>query len=326
MAILDKFHIIRKAIALIQLFACIVVFTFSLILLIIGAITVATANSTNGEFYHTTDYVSGGNLLVVSGLFGIIISIIGALGAVPCLFDRQDNLNLWVGLVILILYILVLVGIFIFEIAAGAWAYNKWDDVSAFLQNELAEDIQKNYGINMGYTASVDELQEQFKCCGINGREDWNASEWKNTNGYGNHRVPLSCCSDPGTATTATPPTIAPNTTNATSAIPSTAIPTPINSTLSERRRAIFRRDSPMNTTIGNTTTTPTVEAVCFTNGAYQTGCWEQIYNTLSSYTVHIAGVTIALAVLQVLILAIPIILLVIVIVELRRSKSLEIK
>ena len=183
----------------------------------------------------------------------------------------------------------------------------------------------------MGYTASVDELQEQFKCCGINGREDWNASEWRNTNGYGYSRVPFSCCRDPGTATTATP-TIAPNVTNATSApnatsaTPTNATTPPDNSTLSERRRAIFRRDSPMNTTIGNTTTTPTVEAVCFTNGAYQTGCWEQIYNTLSSYTVHIAGVTIALAVLQVLILAIPIILLVIVIVELRRSKSLEIK
>ena len=320
MAILDKFHIIRKAIALIQLFACIVVFTFSLILLIIGSITVATANSTNGEFYNTTDYVSGGNLLIVSGLFGIAISIIGALGAVPCLFDRQDNLNLWIGLIVLIVYILVLLGIFIFEIAAGGWAYNKWDTVGEFLQDELAEDIQNNYGLNIGYTASVDSIQRKFMCCGINGPLDWNASDWSVNNGYGKTRLPASCCSERG-STTAAPTTVPPtNSTNTTMQTPA------------RRRRVIYPRNVvTYNTTNGNYTTASTTgapEIICFKNGGndYKTGCWEQIYNTISSYTVHIAGVAIALAVLQVLILAIPVVLMVIVIVELRRSKSMDIK
>ena len=324
MAILDKFHIIRKAVALIQLFACIVVFTFSLILLIIGAITVGTANSTNGEFYHTTDYVSGGNLLIVSGLFGITISIIGALGAVPCLFDRQDNYNLWVGFVVLIVYILVLLGIFIFEIAAGAWAYNTWDTVAEFLQTELTEDIQDYYGINMvGYTASVDSIQEQYMCCGINGPLDWNESEWRETNKYWSNRLPASCCSvvvSTTAAPTAVPPTNTTNTTN------------PTNSTMTSRKRhAIFPRNGEPDNTTNSTTSMPTTQApeiMCFKNGGkdYKIGCWEQIYNILSSYTIHIAGVTIALAVLQVLILVIPIILLVIVIIELRRSKSIVIK
>ena len=349
MAILDKFHIIRKAVALIQLFACILVFTFSLILLIIGAITVATANSTNSEFYQSSDYVSGGNLLIVSGLFGIAISIIGALGAVPCLLHRQDNLNLWVGLIILIIYILVLVGIFIFEIAAGAWAYNKWDTVVEFLQDELVEDIQDNYNTgNSAYIASVDAVQQEFMCCGIYGQGDWSGSKWSE-NGNKTNQLPSSCCSTAVPITTTAPVTTSPNATNSTmsptnsttapqnsTTTPQNSTTTPQNSSTTEpenattqappaRRRAIFRRDM-HNSSMNYTMTTPVPEVICKKSNGYETGCWEQIYNTLSSYTVHIAGVTIALAILQVLILVIPIVLLVIVIIELRRSKSLDIK
>ncbi|KAI6647330.1 CD9 antigen-like [Oopsacas minuta] len=336
MAILDKFHIIRKAVALIQLFSCIIVFTFSLILLIIGSITVATANSTNDEFYQTTDYVSGGNLLIVSGIFGIIISIIGALGAVPCLFDRQDNWNLWIGLIVLIIYILVLVGIFIFEISAAGWAYSKWDTVSLYLQEQLVEDIQINYGIgNMGYTASVDSVQQELMCCGINGVDDWDESEWKmEIKINDNDRLPPSCCGEAGSSTTVMPTsnmTVAP--TNMTAASTNTTV-APTNMTAStnatvRRRRELIRRDvqtNSSNTTMQTTTAMPVV--ICKTNyeHAFRTGCWDKISNALNTYTFQIGGVTIALAIIQILIILVPIILLVIVIVELRRSKSMSIK
>ena len=320
MAILDKFHIFRKAIALIQLFACIIVFTFSLILLIIGSITVGTANSTNDDFYQTTDYVSGGNLLIAAGVFGILIATIGALGAVPCLFDRQDNLNLWVGLIVLVVYILVLLGIFIFELSAGAWAYSKWDTISAYLQTELVEDVQINYGIgNDGYTSSVDALQQGFSCCGIGAPTDWEDSTWRtlSANNYSTNRIPSSCCSDQmPTTTVPSNMTVAPtsNTTNST--------------TNRRRRENIWRREIAGN--ISNTTAPVTMapEIICrlgYSN-SYTAGCWTTISDKLQSYTLSIAGVTIALAILQLLIIIVPILLLVIVVVELRRSKSLVIK
>ena len=312
MAILDKFHIFRKAIALIQIFSCLVVFTFSLILLIIGAITVATANSTNDDFYQTTDYVSGGNLLITAGIFGIIIASVGAVGAIPCLFDRQDNLNLWIGLIVLILYIVVLVAIFIFEISAGIWALSKSDTIAEYLQRELTEDIKINYGIgNQAYTSSVDAVQETFSCCGINGPSDWADSAWRmQGNNYSLNRIPSSCCGE-----------IMPNVTVA---------PTmPTNSTNRSRRENVWRREivgNYTNTTQPTTTTAPPVICRLMYTNVHKIGCWEKISDQLQSYTLSLAGVTIALAILQILIILVPIILLMIVIVELRRSRSLSIK
>ena len=320
MAILDKFHLFRKAIALVQLFSCLIVFTFSLILLIIGSITVGTANSTNDDFYQTTDYVSGGNLLITGGVFGILIAIVGAVGAVPCLLDRQDNLNLWVGLIVLVAYILVLSGVFIFEIAASSWAYNKWDTVSQFLQEELEEDIKKNYGITTGYTKSVDALQSGFSCCGIDGPGDWNVSLWRTQiNNYTRTRIPSSCCSDKIPTTTVMPNmTVAP--TNMTVA--------PTNSTNRKRRENVWRREINMNYTNTTEPVTMAPEIICRSSysNSYKVGCWKTISDKLQSYTLSIAGVAIALAIIQLLILIVPIILLVFVVVELRRSKSLVIK
>lgn len=289
MALIDKFHIIRKGIALVQLFFCIVVFTFSLILLIIGGVAHASAARTDTTFYQSTDYFSGASLLITSGLFGIIIAIIGAVGAIPCLFDRQDNWNLWIGLIVLIVYILVLVGIFIFEVAAGGWAYTQWDFVSGVLEGQLKQEVRLYYGApgREPFTESVDYVHMNLECCGITSLDDWQGSEWDKLNSTKPMYLPHSCCPDPN------------------------------NRTYNNNTMMYVPVPPPWNVTTG-----------CPRMYAYSplVGCWSQIRNILESYTLTIAGVAIALAILQLIITLIPIALLVILIVELRRSRSLELK
>ncbi|XP_025903162.1 CD63 antigen [Nothoprocta perdicaria] len=79
--------------------------------------------------------------------------------------------------------------IFLVEIAAAIAGYVFKDKVRAVLEQGLQEAVQK-YGEDAALREGVDELQEEFHCCGINNYTDWaNVAPFK-----GNDTVPRSCC------------------------------------------------------------------------------------------------------------------------------------
>lgn len=125
------------------------------------------------------------NILIASGAIVMVIGFVGCCGAV-----KQNR-------PFLIVYIILLMLIFILEIASGIYAYTKKDDVIASLKSGFQETVDKSYGMDSeadkGLTKSVDWFQEHVKCCGANGVSSWRNSTWK-TEKSGTQLVPKSCC------------------------------------------------------------------------------------------------------------------------------------
>lgn len=127
------------------------------------------------------------NLLIASG---IIVAFIGFLGCCGACKRWQ-----WM----LILYAVVVILIFILEIAAGIYAYVKRDSIEKSLTNKLTSGINVNYGktdtASVGLTKAIDYFQETVKCCGTTGPESWKTSHWRSSQGQvGKKMVPKSCC------------------------------------------------------------------------------------------------------------------------------------
>ncbi|NXD17704.1 CD63 protein, partial [Nothocercus nigrocapillus] len=79
--------------------------------------------------------------------------------------------------------------IFLVEVAAAIAGYVFKDKVRSVLEQGLQEAVQK-YGEDATLREGVDEIQEEFHCCGINNYTDWaNVAPFK-----GNDTVPQSCC------------------------------------------------------------------------------------------------------------------------------------
>jgi len=57
-----------------------------------------------------------------------------------------------------------------------------------------------SYGLDAKKTDAIDQMQQQFMCCGSNSFEDWNGSRWKNImiQEGGEMKVPDSCCKTEG--------------------------------------------------------------------------------------------------------------------------------
>ncbi|NXA43745.1 CD63 protein, partial [Eudromia elegans] len=85
--------------------------------------------------------------------------------------------------------------IFLVEVAAAIAGYVFKDKVRSVLEQGLQEAVQQ-YGQDAALREAVDELQEEFHCCGVANYTDWAAvAPFK-----GNDTVPRSCCRVNGTA------------------------------------------------------------------------------------------------------------------------------
>lgn len=132
---------------------------------------------------------SAANILIASGVFVSLIGFVGCCGAM------KENK------VMLIIYFILVLLIFILEIAAGALAYTKKDLMEKHLAKNLQELVATNYGkknpdaAQKALDVALDWFQTQVKCCGSLGFEDWMKSTWhKNITGAGTPIAPKSCC------------------------------------------------------------------------------------------------------------------------------------
>jgi len=137
------------------------------------------------------DVVDAANLLIASGAIVMVIGFVGCCGAVKQLRP------------LLVVYIILLVLIFILEIAGGIYAAVKKDDVIASLKKNFGDIVENSYGgtseADKGLTKSVDWFQENVKCCGADGPKSWNSSSWvannKKNAGNGTYQLfPKTCC------------------------------------------------------------------------------------------------------------------------------------
>lgn len=133
---------------------------------------------------------SAANILIAAGVFVALIGFVGCCGAL------KENK------VLLIIYFILVLLIFILEIAAGVLAYTKKDLMEKHLKENLIKVVSTNYGNSdtaaKGLTKALDWFQEKVKCCGSLGVSDWYESQWKlkklNSTSGKLLLAPESCC------------------------------------------------------------------------------------------------------------------------------------
>ncbi|KAK5645240.1 hypothetical protein RI129_006540 [Pyrocoelia pectoralis] len=160
-------------------------FIFNLIFFITGIVICSLGVSikayfTSYDFILEDQYFSVPNLLIAIGAIIFIIAFYGCYGAI-----RESFCSIALFSVLLIL-------IFILEFAAGISGYILRNQTYDFLLEKLNVTLH-NYvpnSTNNSNTNFWDEIQKDFKCCGINNFEDW----YSNTNVTTNASLPVSCC------------------------------------------------------------------------------------------------------------------------------------
>ncbi|XP_026329546.1 CD63 antigen-like [Hyposmocoma kahamanoa] len=144
-----------------------------LIILIVGAKAEYSAH----PYIDLTDeafYTSAPMVLIIIGIIVFIVAFFGCCGAV------KENHCMIVTFSVLLLII------FVAELAVGIAGYVKRGDLEASIERHLNESMPK-YGTDTDITRTFDILQTDLKCCGINGPEDWEKMGMK---------VASSCCAE----------------------------------------------------------------------------------------------------------------------------------
>ncbi|KAM5335598.1 tetraspanin-11 isoform 3-T3 [Glossophaga mutica] len=93
-------------------------------------------------------------------------------------------------------YFCLLLVIFLVELVAGALAHVYYQRLGDELKQHLTQTLSENYGQPGAaeITASVDRLQQDFKCCGSNSSTDWQHSAYILSPEGEGRWVPDSCC------------------------------------------------------------------------------------------------------------------------------------
>jgi CD151 antigen len=168
-------------------------FLFNLVIWILGIVVLGVGiwsrveNDTWKDLITVDTITSASNLLIAAGI------IVAALGFLGCCGAIKKLQTLLIGYAVLVFLI------FILEIAAGAYAYTKQDEVESKLVSGVQEGMNKNYGkddkASKGMTVAIDWFQTNVKCCGAAGPADWKKSYWYNhQTKVHEFEVPKSCC------------------------------------------------------------------------------------------------------------------------------------
>lgn len=113
-------------------------------------------------------------LLIVIGSIIFVIAFFGCCGAI-----RESTCMLTT-------YAIVLLILFILQLAIGIYAFLQFKDDSKEFRNVLTRELQhatQEYYTNNGTREAMDLLQENLDCCGSTGPDDYNSDN-----------LPLTCC------------------------------------------------------------------------------------------------------------------------------------
>uniref|UniRef100_A0A7N9D800 CD151 antigen n=1 Tax=Macaca fascicularis TaxID=9541 RepID=A0A7N9D800_MACFA len=118
---------------------------------------------------------------------GALVMVTGFLGFGAILREQKGCLST---------YFCLLLVIFLVELVAGVLAHVYYQRLSDELKQHLNQTLAENYGQPGAtqITASVDRLQQDFKCCGSNSSADWQHSTYILSREAEGRRVPDSCC------------------------------------------------------------------------------------------------------------------------------------
>ncbi|KAJ8024195.1 Tetraspanin-11 [Holothuria leucospilota] len=142
------------------------------------------------------DLFSEDTLIIVAGMmvgigcFAFLVGFCGCWGAL-----RENSCLLYMYFVFLLL---IVAG----EFVAGVLALVYEDEIEQSMRTGMNETIATTYGYKTAATDAVDEVQEQFECCGANNYMDYQYSAYMIDQGTA---IPASCCKTGSTCTAGSP-------------------------------------------------------------------------------------------------------------------------
>ncbi|KAL7297809.1 hypothetical protein TKK_0008842 [Trichogramma kaykai] len=159
-------------------------FTFNLLFLLSGIIMLIIGSailSMYHEYQHFLDnrFFSVPSLLIAIGSIIFFIAFFGCCGAI------KENYCL------IIVFAALMVIVFIMEFAAGITGYVMRNSVGEALQSKMIDTTNK-YNTSLEIRQVWDLIQRDFRCCGVNKPEDWEARISNKTERALD--LPLSCC------------------------------------------------------------------------------------------------------------------------------------
>uniref|UniRef100_A0A182TM64 Tetraspanin n=1 Tax=Anopheles melas TaxID=34690 RepID=A0A182TM64_9DIPT len=152
---------------------------------ITGVIIMAVGLTVQGAYHNFRDildakFFSIPTFLVVIGSFIFVIAFFGCCGA------YKENYCMTLTFSVLLILI------FILELAAGISGYVLRNDTRELVSNALNSSMKSYGGENAGDITLVwDEIQVDFDCCGVYNSSDWgraNAAKFNET------FLPMTCC------------------------------------------------------------------------------------------------------------------------------------
>ncbi|KAL7297810.1 hypothetical protein TKK_0008843 [Trichogramma kaykai] len=124
-------------------------------------------------------FSSPGTMLIVVGAIIFVIAFLGCCGAL-----KESTC-------MVLTFAALLTTTLVVEVSAGITAFALKDRVTAAVSQNLNQTIHM-YTYDEKARISIDLIQEQLRCCGFNGYNDWEEI-LQNTNSSA--KVPQSCCS-----------------------------------------------------------------------------------------------------------------------------------
>ncbi|XP_008571269.1 PREDICTED: tetraspanin-11 [Galeopterus variegatus] len=132
----------------------------------------------------SSTFAASAHILIFAGA---LVMATGFLGFGAIVREQKSCLSM---------YFCLLFVIFLVELVAGVLAHVYYQRLSDELKQHLNWTLIENYGQPRAteITASVDRLQQDFKCCGSNSSADWQHSTYILSQEAEGRRVPDSCC------------------------------------------------------------------------------------------------------------------------------------
>ncbi|CAG0916885.1 unnamed protein product [Notodromas monacha] len=155
------------------------VFFFNLLFALSGLVILITGAVIESVYKKYSTFIpheifSAPDILIVVGVIIFVIAFFGCCGAI-----KENNC-------MLVTFVLLLVIIFILEIAAGITAYVMRSDLEQEIANRMNGTMELyNETDQNAPTKAWDEMQIELKCCGVKDYKDWNQHLSK---------YPKSCC------------------------------------------------------------------------------------------------------------------------------------
>ncbi|XP_063216155.1 CD63 antigen-like [Bacillus rossius redtenbacheri] len=155
-------------------------FAFNLLFAISGLAILVVGAVIQDAFSDYTNFVQGQLfvapvILIVVGIIVFVVAFFGCCGAL-----KENHC-------MIVTFAVLLLAIFVLELAGGITGYLLKDDVKDLLGKSLNETAL-HYETNKDYKNSWDIMQTDLKCCGIVEPSDWN-NILKNATEF-----PRSCC------------------------------------------------------------------------------------------------------------------------------------